>query len=54
MVRARLLAPGTEADVLPVLLDARLLSAGNNELRLTGVEQVESSGYAQTWVVEVQ
>jgi hypothetical protein len=53
VVRARLLAPGTEADILPVLVDARLLWAANNELRLTGFEQVETASFAQTWNVEV-
>ena len=53
VVRARLLAMGSEADVLPVLVDAKLLWAGGNQLRLAGFEQVGDANYAQTWNVEM-
>ena len=55
LVRARLLdiMVGTETDVLPELLDARLLWAEGSLLRLTGFERIGDASYAQTWSVEV-
>ena len=53
VTRARLVTPSTETDVLPELIDARLLWAGNNQMRLTGFEQVGAINYAQTWSVEL-
>ncbi len=55
VVRARLLdiATGIETDVLPELTDARLLWAEDQKMRLTGLERVNETDFAQTWSVEV-
>lgn len=55
LVRARLLdiMAGTETDLLPELLDARLLWAEDNMLRFAGFERIENVNYAQTWAIEV-
>ena len=53
-VRARLLDEATNNDILPQLKSATLLWAKGSSLRLTGVEQIDRSDYAQTWSVEVQ
>lgn len=53
VVRARLLTPGTDKDLLRELLDARLLWADDGQMRLTGFEQDGAISYAQTWAVEV-
>ena len=55
LVRARLLdiMVGTETDMLPELLDVRLLWAEGNLLRLSGFERIGDVNYAQTWAVEV-
>lgn len=54
VLRARLFNPqkGTPHDLLPELSDARLLHAKEDKLRLTGVERIEESNFAQTWAVE--
>ncbi|MBL8390040.1 MAG: hypothetical protein JNK17_17660 [Hydrogenophaga sp.] len=53
VVRARLLTPGTDKDILRELLDARLLWADAGQMRLTGFEQHGAVSYAQTWSVEL-
>jgi len=55
VLRARLLdiSSGTNADVLPYLNDARLLSADGNKLRITGLERIDEADYSQTWTVEL-
>lgn len=53
VVRARLLTPGTDKDVLRELVDARLLWADDGKMRLTGFEQEGAVSYAQTWSVEM-
>jgi len=53
VVRARLLTPGTDKDILRELLDARLLWADDGKMRLTGFEQDGAVSYAQTWSVEM-
>jgi hypothetical protein len=55
LVRAKLrgMSTGTEADVLPELLDARLLWALEGKFRMVGFERVGTAEYAQTWAVEV-
>jgi hypothetical protein len=40
-------------DVLPELLDARLLWAQDNKWRLSGIERIDDVDYAQTWSVEM-
>jgi hypothetical protein len=44
---------GTEADVIPELLDARLLWSSDSKMRVAGFERVGAKLYAQTWAVEV-
>ena len=53
VLQARLLdiATGTKADLLPELMDARLLWAENHRMRLTGFERILGVEYAQTWSV---
>lgn len=57
LVRARLmgLTAGANTDVLPELLDARLLWAQENKLRVAGIERIgqDKAEYSQTWSVEV-
>jgi hypothetical protein len=57
LVRARLtgVTAGTNTDVLPELLDARLLWAQENKLRVVGFERIgnDKTEYSQTWSVEV-
>jgi hypothetical protein len=55
LARARLtgVSTGTEADLLPELMDVRLLWAKDDKLRMTGFERVGNAEYAQTWSVEV-
>lgn len=51
---ARLVDAGNgDADVLPELRDMRLLWMREREMRLTGLEHVDDTAYAQTWHVEV-
>jgi len=54
VVKARLLDKdkGTHTDVLPELIDARILWMEGSQLRLAGFEQIEQAAYAQTWTVE--
>lgn len=52
VLRAQLVDLRSEADVIPVLNDARLLWVGDSKMRLTGMESVGSVDYAQTWSVE--
>lgn len=44
---------GTETEILPVLNDARLLSAADNKMRLAGFERIDGADFAQTWSVEL-
>jgi hypothetical protein len=51
---ARLVDPAREeADVLPELLDARLLWMREGEMRITGLQRGETADFAQTWHVRV-
>ena len=52
-LRARLVDLRNESDVIPVLNDARLLHVDGERMRLTGVERVGDTDYAQTWSVEI-
>lgn len=53
--RAKLtgISDGASSDVLPELLDARLLWAQESKLRVAGFERIGDAEYAQTWAVEV-
>lgn len=53
VVRAQLVDLRNEADVNPVLTDARLLCAQDGKMRLAGIESVGDTDYAQTWSVEL-
>ncbi len=53
VLRARLVDLRNESDVIPVLNDARLLHVDDGRMRLTGVERVGDTDYAQTWAVEI-
>lgn len=55
LVRAKLtgISTGANIDVLPELLDARVLWAQESKLRVVGFERIGSIEYAQTWSVEV-
>ena len=55
VVRARLTkaAPDLNTDVIPELMDARLLWAKGGKLRLNGFERIGAAEYMQTWSVEV-
>lgn len=55
LARAKLtgISAGPETDMLPELLDARLLWARDEKLRISGFERIGSVEYAQTWAVEV-
>lgn len=53
VVRAQLVDLRNEADVIPVLTDARLLWAQDGKMRLTGIERIGGIDYAQTWSVEL-
>lgn len=55
VTRARLVdeTTGTETDVLPVLIDAKLLWVEGGKFRLTGFERIGKSAYLQTWAVEL-
>lgn len=54
LVHARLLDTThmNEVDVLPELIDAQLLYADGKTLRMTGIERIDGTHYAQTWAVE--
>ena len=45
---------GTETNVLPDLLDARLLWAKGSKLRVSGFERINNIEFSQTWSVEVE
>lgn len=47
------ISSGTDTDMLPELLDARLLWAQNEKLRISGFERIGAIEYAQTWAIEV-
>lgn len=55
MVRAKLMGISTSAniDVLPELLDARVLWAQDSKMRVVGFERIAGIEYSQTWSVEV-
>ncbi|MBS0372871.1 MAG: hypothetical protein JSS57_27155 [Proteobacteria bacterium] len=53
LARLQSTTTGTQAAVLPELIDARLLWLDGAQLRLTGVERVGDRDYAQTWSVEL-
>jgi hypothetical protein len=55
VMRARLLSVsnGTETDLIPPLLDAQLLLLSQQEIRISGVENLDGQLVAQTWVAEV-
>jgi len=55
LTRAKLtdVTAGTDTDLLPELLDVRVLSARDQKIRLAGFERIADIDYAQTWVVEV-
>lgn len=44
---------GTDTEILPGLNDARLLFAGNNKMRIAGLERIDGADFAQTWSVEL-
>ena len=44
---------GVEADVLPGLADARILSVQDKKMRFSGFERIDDVDYAQTWAIEV-
>ncbi|MFY9811152.1 hypothetical protein [Aquabacterium sp.] len=54
LVQARLLDTThiNEVDVLPELLDAQLLYADGKTLRMSGIERIDGTHYAQTWSIE--
>jgi hypothetical protein len=54
MRRARLLDHEQDKlEVLPPLMDAAVLWLKENKMAITGFERIESTDYAQTWLVEV-
>jgi hypothetical protein len=54
MRRARLLnLVLQESEMLPPLIDAAVLWLKGNSLAITGFERIESTDYAQTWLIEV-
>jgi hypothetical protein len=55
LLRARLtkVAPDLTTDVLPELMDARLLLVKGSKLRMHGFERIGAAEYAQTWSIEV-
>lgn len=55
MVRAKLtgISTGANIDVLPELLDARVLWAQDSKMRVVGFERIAGIEYSQTWSVEV-
>jgi hypothetical protein len=54
-VQAELVSPidGQHGQVLPPLIDARVLYLHGRKLRVTGMEVVEDLQYYQTWDIEV-
>lgn len=55
LTRAKLssISSGPDTDLLPELLDVRLLWAREQKMRLAGFERIGSVDYAQTWSIEV-
>lgn len=55
LARAKLtgISTGPDTDLLPELLDARLLWAQDSKMRVSGFERIGGVEYAQTWSVEV-
>ena len=44
---------GAKPEVLPDLVDAKVLSVRNDQIRITGTETVDGVAYDQTWDVKV-
>jgi hypothetical protein len=55
LVCARLTDAQSESgpDLVPVLVEAKLIWAAANKFRLSGIERVEKTIYSQTWSVEL-
>jgi hypothetical protein len=55
LARAKLtgITAGTDTDLLPELLDVRLLWAREQKMRLVGFERIGDVDYSQTWAIEV-
>ena len=55
LTRAKLtgISAGPDTDLLPELLDVRLLWAREQKMRLNGFEHIDNVAYAQTWAIEV-
>jgi len=53
VICAQLLDLRNEAHIIPALSDARLLWAEDGQMRMTGIERVGDSEYAQTWAIEL-
>lgn len=47
------ISTGANIDVLPELLDARVLWAQDSKMRVVGFERIAGIEYSQTWSVEV-
>jgi hypothetical protein len=52
VLRARLVDEAG-IDIVPELLDARLVWAKEGHMRLSGLERIDRAEYAQTWDIEV-
>ena len=39
-------------DLVPSLIDAQVIWAAKDKLRLSGIERIEKAAYSQTWSVE--
>lgn len=52
VLRARLVDE-SGIDIVPELLDVRLVWAKDGHMRLSGLERIDRAEYAQTWDVEV-
>lgn len=55
LTRAKLssISAGSNIDLIPELLDVRVLWAREQKMRLAGFERVAKVDYAQTWAIEV-
>ncbi|MDB5823678.1 MAG: hypothetical protein JWR21_2382 [Herminiimonas sp.] len=55
MARAKLtgITTGPETDLLPELMDVRLIWAKDQKLRMAGFERIGNAEYSQTWSIEV-
>jgi hypothetical protein len=40
-------------DLIPALIDAQVIWAVDNKLRVSGIERIEKAAYSQTWSVEL-